>query len=343
MKNLIIFLILAFVTSNLKAQQHLDQNGLKTSVTDILATGSAGEPMRYEIAVLGYNSYHWQNGGIIIIELFSQYYNTGYEKYILNVGSGTGINSGEPELLLLESAGSSHLAKITLGNAYNLTSSFGGYTNKALPVYLDLRQYGKYRAKITYQQDKVEVVGWLNQLKVNIAPTGTSTSDFSVPTKLDNPIISTKNLMIEGAGTHYFANGNLGIGTTMPKERLSVNGKIRAHEIKVETANWPDYVFEDDYKLMSLAELEKYIKTNKHLPEIPTAIEVKQNGIELGEMNRLLLKKIEELTLHLIDMGNENKNLKKTIELNKDLEQRVASTEKQLAELKLIFTEKNKL
>ncbi|TCC87397.1 hypothetical protein EZ428_21655 [Pedobacter frigiditerrae] len=103
-------------------------------------------------------------------------------------------------------------------------------------------------------------------------------------------------------------NGDVGIGTTAPTEKLSVNGKIRAREIKVEPnpATWPDYVFETDYKVENLEELERYIKTNKHLPEMPTAKEVGANGIELGEMNRLLLKKVEELTLLLIDQGKKN-------------------------------------
>ncbi len=95
--------------------------------------------------------------------------------------------------------------------------------------------------------------------------------------------------------------GDIGIGTTTPKEKLSVNGKIRAREVKVEANNWPDYVFEDSYKVETLEGLESYIKANKHLPEIPSAKEVQANGIELGEMNKLLLKKIEELTLYIID------------------------------------------
>jgi len=96
-------------------------------------------------------------------------------------------------------------------------------------------------------------------------------------------------------------NGNVGIGTLYPDEKLSVKGKIRAQEVKVETANWPDFVFAKDYKLPSLQETEKHILAKGHLPGIPSAAEVAKDGIELGEMNKKLLQKIEELTLYLIE------------------------------------------
>ena len=102
---------------------------------------------------------------------------------------------------------------------------------------------------------------------------------------------------------YFLPTGNIGIGTATPKEKLSVNGNIRAHEIKVETTSWPDYVFEDDYKISSLTDIAKYIKIHKHLPEMPSAKTVAVDGVALGEMNKLLLKKIEELTLHLIQQN----------------------------------------
>lgn len=98
-------------------------------------------------------------------------------------------------------------------------------------------------------------------------------------------------------------DGNVGIGTKYPREKLSVNGRIRAHEIKVETSNWPDYVFEDGYQLKGLEDLETFIKANRHLPDIPNEAQVKIEGIELGQMNKKLLKKIEELTLYIIELN----------------------------------------
>jgi hypothetical protein len=95
-------------------------------------------------------------------------------------------------------------------------------------------------------------------------------------------------------------NGNVGIGTTSPTHKLSVKGTIRAQEIIVDNTNWADYVFEEDYRLAPLAEVESHIKARKHLPGIPSAAEVAEHGVSMGDMQAKLLSKVEELTLHLI-------------------------------------------
>ncbi|MBC9930466.1 hypothetical protein [Chitinophaga qingshengii] len=119
-------------------------------------------------------------------------------------------------------------------------------------------------------------------------------------------------------------NGNVGIGTMYPKAKLAVNGDILAKRVKVtqNAADWPDYVFHPEYKLPSLDSTAAFITTNRHLPGIPSAQQIAENGQDLGEMNRLLLQKIEELTLHMIRAQEENKALKSRVE---QLEKRQAS------------------
>jgi hypothetical protein len=95
------------------------------------------------------------------------------------------------------------------------------------------------------------------------------------------------------------ANGFVGIGSKAPQEALSVNGNIRARQIKVETKHWPDYVFRKDYTLPELKEVKTYIKENNHLSGVPSAKEILSKGQNLGEMNSVLLGKVEELTLYL--------------------------------------------
>jgi hypothetical protein len=91
---------------------------------------------------------------------------------------------------------------------------------------------------------------------------------------------------------------------------VSVNGKIMCEELKVQdSGSWPDYVFDKSYQLNSLHEVEKYIEENNHLPGIPNACTVEENGVEIGNMQKLLLQKIEELTLYMIDADKRIKAL----------------------------------
>ncbi len=115
-------------------------------------------------------------------------------------------------------------------------------------------------------------------------------------------------------------DGKVGIGTALPTEMLSVNGNIRAKKIMVTQSGWPDYVFHTSYKLKPLAELEQFVKKNKHLPGMPSADDVTEKGVNLGETQAILLKKIEELTLYMININKkldrlekENSNLRKQL------------------------------
>lgn len=105
--------------------------------------------------------------------------------------------------------------------------------------------------------------------------------------------------------------GNVTIGASMATGyRLSVDGKIACTEVRVQpTASWPDYVFSDKYKLISLHDLEKSINDQKHLPGIPSAKEIEKEGIQVGEMQRKMMEKIEELTLYIIDLNKKIESL----------------------------------
>ncbi|MDD3742642.1 MAG: hypothetical protein PHX54_03360, partial [Lentimicrobiaceae bacterium] len=113
-------------------------------------------------------------------------------------------------------------------------------------------------------------------------------------------------------------NSKVGIGLIPPKEgdfRLYVDGGILAEEVKVMLKSvWPDYVFRSEHTLLDINELSAFIQSHGHLPGMPNAREVEDEGINLGEMNALLLMKIEELTLYVIDLKKENENIKRQID-----------------------------
>ncbi|PYF74206.1 hypothetical protein [Pedobacter nutrimenti] len=151
-----------------------------------------------------------------------------------------------------------------------------------------------------------------------------------------NSTVSSAGVSLQGGGNNLnlFAEitsaGNFGIGITNPTEKLAVNGNIRAKEVKVENTNWPDYVFAKDYVLPSLKETEKHIQEKGHLPGIPSAQEVKSSGVDLGEMNAKLLKKIEELTLYLIEKEKKDTAQQEQINLLKSQMEKILGSESKL-------------
>lgn len=130
---------------------------------------------------------------------------------------------------------------------------------------------------------------------------------------LTNPSVfeSNKNIAITpvlndpSMGISLLTNGNIGIGTTTPDQKLAVNGTIHSKAVLVDLTGWSDYVFKQGYTLLSLSEVKSYIAQNHHLPDMPPEQEVIKDGINLGEMNKLLTKKVEELTLYLIQQKEE--------------------------------------
>jgi hypothetical protein len=165
----------------------------------------------------------------------------------------------------------------------------------------------------TYTNDFAGTLGtqmslWVRAGSNTGAPTGTITNSYGIYLEnLDGGVnVVNKYGLFQSNPTakNYFA-GNVGIGTTSPTEKLSVNGRIRAKEVIVETTNWSDYVFAKDYKLASLSEVEQHIRQQGHLPGVPSATEVAEKGVSVGDMQAVLLAKIEELTLHQIAQEKE--------------------------------------
>jgi hypothetical protein len=117
-----------------------------------------------------------------------------------------------------------------------------------------------------------------------------------------NPLELNDNDWLASGNNIYRPSGDVGIGTSETfGYRLAVNGSIISEEVTVKVReDWPDYVFEDDYKLISLNDLNIFVQKNGHLPEVPSAESLQDTGLELGSMQRILLKKIEELTLYII-------------------------------------------
>jgi hypothetical protein len=135
------------------------------------------------------------------------------------------------------------------------------------------------------------------------------------------------------------SDGNVGIGTTSPTEKLEVNGTIRSKKVKVEASPWPDFVFAPNFKLRTLNELEAYIKANQHLPEVPSAKEVEENGLDLGKMDATLLQKVEELTLYLIE---QNKSLELQASGYKEVKEENSNLKTQISKVEINNSELTK-
>ena len=140
-------------------------------------------------------------------------------------------------------------------------------------------------------------------------PEGTNTLTVTGNSKFGNDItvgskVTTPDLHVTNEA---YVVGPLGVGNGF---RVNSDGQVKAKEVRVTLEGWSDFVFEKGYLLPSLAELERYVKEHRHLPDIPSESEALNQGVELGQMNALLLQKVEELTLYIIDLQKQINELK---------------------------------
>ena len=171
-------------------------------------------------------------------------------------------------------------------------------------------QDGNLRINYANSNAEIELArGGTKRAFVQLA--GTSGDDIRIGTYEGNQ----GNFIIRTNGGNRLTvdhQGNVRIGNSIADGyRLSVAGKVICTELRVAlTGNWPDYVFHNDYRLTDLEDVEKHIRQHSHLPNVPSATQIEEEGLHLGEMQRLQMEKIEELFLHVISLKKELETLK---------------------------------
>lgn len=157
-------------------------------------------------------------------------------------------------------------------------------------------------------------VGSANQPPVGLTVHGTTTLNYGLTvggvTTLQSALTVSSSATVNGAltvGGNAIVNGSLKIGSGF---QCDAGGGLKVKYLKVTLTDWPDYVFGDNHALMPLGELEAYVNEHSHLPGVPSAEEVEADGADLGEMNKVLMEKVEELTLYIIDLQKQINELK---------------------------------
>jgi hypothetical protein len=246
---------------------------------DLISSGQAG----IGFGIGGAMSYVGTNSSGNTLQFYTNGLN---QRMTINSAGSVGIGTTSPGALLDVNGSGSYEGGLTVGN----TSSIGINNGLILGT----------AAKGTSPSG--------GQGAIQICSNDGSNQLQGIMSLITDPTGSNRRLVIEAIEQGVaFRNvilaqdgGNVGIGTTDPTYPLSVNGTVEAKEVIVQTG-WSDYVFDPHYHLAPLSEVERAIKDQNHLPGMPSAKEVAEHGVKMGEMEAKLLAKIEELTLHQID------------------------------------------
>lgn len=217
------------------------------------------------------------------------------------ISEGLHLNNNTEQVVTIANGG----GKVGIGTASPSGKVEIRYNSSYNNPTLELTQEGDDESRIYFRN----TVNNARRFAIGANP-GNADPRFSIGYNNGNG--TTNILTIDGD------NHRVGImtGGTIPEGyRLAVNGKMLAEEVRVQLSQfWPDYVFAEDYPLLPLEEVENYIRNEGRLPGIPTAAEVAADGLALGDMQRLMMEKIEELTLHLIDLKKENDSLRQRLD-----------------------------
>ncbi len=226
------------------------------------------------------------------------------------------VTEGVKRITILPTAGNVGIGTASPSASVQLTVK-GAFANI---LRLESTQASNYISLLTTPPGGVSVTkGYMgiysgnNDLEIRSASTNLSGS-INIATA--NSASATGNINLATGGANQltvFANGNVGIGTASDAFKLSVNGTIRAKEVRVETG-WADYVFNDGFRLRPLAEVEQFICDNKHLPDVTPASEIQKEGLQVGKQMTEIMQKVEELSLYVIQLNKENAALRARVE-----------------------------
>ena len=303
--------VYSFSTGNVGIGTTTPWSGAKLTVESVLATKPAG--------VDGYYSYLKSNWSEVNAFEMGISDGSNWHKLLTSsnyyFGSTLQFWTADNERMRIVSNGNVGIGTTTPENLFTVGKSDVNSTNlpkmrvQGTGIYDGTTYYGNYggiifNANSSYTASAKRFL-ITNALEIN---------KFAIIRSIDynnDPVLGTAGVLSSGTADFVINSiGNIGIGTTNPQSKLAVNGTITTKEVNVTLEGWADFIFKPTYKLRPLGEVEQFIKTNSHLPEIPSEKDVKENGISLGEMNAKLLQKIEELTLYMIEQQKQINELR---------------------------------